>query len=62
MQLFSYAAILTSVLGAQKNHLIERVLLSTHNIYFGGEIRKIFSVTHIYLEASFSTNGISHKV
>ena len=30
------------VLGAQKNRLIERVLLSTHNICFGLEIRKIF--------------------
>ena len=29
------------VMGAQKNRLIERVLLSTHNICFGWEIRKI---------------------
>ena len=29
------------VLGAQKNRLIETVLLSTHNIYFGWEIRKL---------------------
>ena len=29
------------VLGAQKNHLIETVLLSTHNICFGLEIRKL---------------------
>ena len=28
-------------LGAQKNHLIETFLLSTHNICFGWEIRKI---------------------
>ena len=28
-------------LGAQKNHLIETVLLSTHNICFGGEKRKL---------------------
>ena len=28
------------VLGAQKNHLIEAALLSTHNIRFGYEIRK----------------------
>ena len=34
------------VLGAQKNHLIERVLLSIHNICFGGKIRKIFSGKH----------------
>ena len=32
---------LTYVLGVQKNHLIETVLLSTHNIYFGLEIGKI---------------------
>ena len=29
------------VLVAQKNHLIETVLLSTHNICFGCEIRKV---------------------
>ena len=28
-------------MGAQKNRLIETVLLSTHNIRFGGEIRKL---------------------
>ena len=28
-------------MGAQKNRLIETVLLRTHNIYFGCEIRKI---------------------
>ena len=39
--IFSYPLILTFVLGAQKNHLIETVLLSTHNICFGWEIRKI---------------------
>ena len=32
---------LTFVLGAQKNNLIETDLLSTHNICFGTEIRKI---------------------
>ena len=32
---------LTSVLGAEKNRLIEMVILSTHNICFGKEIRKI---------------------
>ena len=30
----------TYPLGAQKNCLIETILLSTHNICFGGEIRK----------------------
>ena len=33
--------ILTYVLGTQKNRLIERVLLITHNICFGCEIRKL---------------------
>ena len=33
--IFSYPSILTNVLGAQKNRLIETVLLSTHNISFG---------------------------
>ena len=33
-------------LGAQKNHLIERVLLSTHNICFCLEIRKKKWGTH----------------
>ena len=32
---FSYPSVLTYVLGAQKNGLIETVLLSTHNICFG---------------------------
>ena len=31
--LFSYPSIVTCVLGAQKNRLIETVLLSTHNIF-----------------------------
>ena len=38
--LFSYPSILTFVLDAKKNRLIETVLLSTHNICFGSEIRK----------------------
>ena len=33
--IFSYPSVLTFVLGAQKNRLIETVLLSTHNICFG---------------------------
>ena len=40
LQIFSYPSILTYVLGAQKKRLIETVLLSTHNICFGWEIRK----------------------
>ena len=35
LQLFSYPLVSTYVLGAQKNRLIETVLLSTHNICFG---------------------------
>ena len=40
-------------MGAQKNHLIEIVLLSTHNICFGWEIKKKEkkSDTHSYLGA-----------
>ena len=33
--IFSYPSIETFVLGAQKDRLIETVLLSTHNICFG---------------------------
>ena len=41
--IFSYPSVLRYGLGAQKNCLIEKVLLSTHNICFGLEIRiKIF--------------------
>ena len=40
--MFSYLSILTYVLDAQKNHLIETILLSTQNICFGREIRKLF--------------------
>ena len=34
--------------GAQKNRLTERVLLSTHNIWFGWEIRKLIFIYAIY--------------
>ena len=34
-EIFSYRSILTYVLGAQKNRLIETVLLSTHKVCFG---------------------------
>ena len=33
--LFSYPSVLAIILGAQKNRLIETVLLSTHNICLG---------------------------
>ena len=35
LSIFSYPSVLTIVLGAQKNRLIETVLLSAHNISFG---------------------------
>ena len=38
---FSYPLVLSYIFGAQKNRLIETVLLSTHNICFGWEIRKL---------------------
>ena len=37
----AYPSVLTYVFGAQKNRLIEMVLLSTHNICFGWGIRKL---------------------
>ena len=37
----SYPSVLTFVLGAKNNRLIGMVLLSTHIICFGWEIRKI---------------------
>ena len=40
--IFSYLSVLTYVLGAQKNRIIERVVLSIHKICFGWEIRKLF--------------------
>ena len=39
--------ILACVYGAQKNHLIETVLLSAHNICFGLEIRVIFLLNYL---------------
>ena len=41
MKKFSYLLVSTYILGAQKNHLIETLLLSIHNICFGREIRKL---------------------
>ena len=46
-------------LGAQKNCLTETVLLSTHNIWFGSEIRKIiFS----YASLSLGLNPLLHRL
>ena len=47
MRIFSYPSVLTFVLGAQMNSLIEACLLSTHNICFGCEIEKK-SIMHHY--------------
>ena len=53
LRIFSYPSVSLFVLGAQENRLIETVLLSTHNICFGGEKSKyskknsgIISVSH----------------
>ena len=42
LKIISYPLVLAYVLGAQKNDLIETVLLSAHNICFGREIRIFF--------------------
>ena len=34
LEIFSYPSVLTCVLGAQRNRLIETVLLSTHNMFW----------------------------
>ena len=48
-------SVLTFVLGAQKNRLNETVLLSTHNIHFGWEVRK-FILWYILL-----TKGLYYR-
>ena len=48
LRLFSYPPVKKHVLGAQKNHHIKLVRFSTHNIFFGSEIKKN---TLFYLEA-----------
>ena len=40
---FSYFSTKTYVVGTHQKHLAEALLLSTHNICFCGEIRKIFT-------------------
>ena len=45
LSIVSYPSVLTYVLGAQKNRLIETVLLSTQTIYFGLEIKNLNSHT-----------------
>ena len=43
-------------MGAQKNHLNETVLFSTHNICFSGEIRKSIFINEIL------TRGLVYKM
>ena len=43
--LFSYLSIQKCVLGAQKNHLIETVLLSTHNMFWMRNEEIVFQYT-----------------
>ena len=65
MLLFSYPSVLTCVLVAQKNSLIETVLLSTHNICFGWEIRKIifcYTLLSGGLWNATDNNGIDQPV
>ena len=52
LYIFSYPSVLTYVSGAQKNHLIETVLLSTHNgsMTFG---RKPFGRNDVWSNATF---------
>ena len=52
---FSCQSIYTCVLGAQKNRLIETVLLSTNNICFGRETKKIV------FQYALLSGGLHHK-
>ena len=45
LRIFSYPSILTFVLGAEKNRLIETVLLSTHNICLVENAKAQFSLS-----------------
>ena len=49
-------------LSAQKNRLNETVLLSTHNICFGFEIRIIFFVVTHTLSYTLRTNRLDHSL
>ena len=53
--LFSYPYVNLYVLGTKKNRLIETVLLSTHNICFGWEIRKLIC------NYSYLSEGLLYK-
>ena len=49
---YNYPPVLTFVLGAQKNHLIETVLLSTNNMFWLGNMKNDFHYLYMqsYLE------------
>ena len=57
MRIFSYPSVLTFVLGAHKNRLIETVLLSTHKICF-----EIYSFMHFYLDAYIGVYRFLSKI
>ena len=48
MRLFSYLLVKTCVMGAQKSHLIETVLMSTHNIWYGKKKKKKKKKIQVY--------------
>ena len=52
---------LTYVLGEHKKRLIETFLLSTHNICFGSEIRKLY-FCYTLLTKGLSINGIEKNL
>ena len=62
MLMFSYLSVLTYVLSAQKNRLIQTVLLSTHNICFGLEIRKLIFRYALLAKVLSSNYNISKSI
>ena len=60
--IFSYPSVLTYVLGAQKNRLIETVLLSSQNICFGWEIRKFILFNTLLTRGMLLTLWVHHHV
>ena len=59
--IISFPLVLTFVLGTQKNSLIETVLLSTHNICVGWELRKIIFNSNA-LEYVTTSDWITSKI
>ena len=62
MLMFSYLSVLTYVLSAQKNRLIQTVLLSTHNICFGLEIRKLIFRYALLAKVLSSNYNVSKSI